>query len=117
MFLRRNEEETTFIAHESRFPRVMLLLLLFSSWLDGQHGRLLIATPFVNDPVVAQADETSNGAIVAERMKCDGTTDDTVEFQNAIDAVRKSAKRLLLPSGTCLVTSTISIPDRIWIQG
>jgi Pectate lyase superfamily protein/Right handed beta helix region len=101
----------------SRFPRVMLLLLLFSSWLDGQHGRLLIATAFVNDPVVAQADETSNGAIFAERMKCDGTTDDTVEFQNAIDAARKSAKRLLLPSGTCLVTSTISIPDRIWIQG
>ncbi len=61
----------------SRIPRVMLLLLLIFSWLNGEYGRFVIAAAFVNDPGVAQAVETSNRAIVAERMRCDGTTDDT----------------------------------------
>jgi polygalacturonase len=63
--------------------------------------------------IVGQEAEVSKSAIAAGRMKCDGATDDTVEFQRAIDAAQKSAKRLVLPSGTCIVTSTIAIPDHI----
>jgi hypothetical protein len=101
----------------SRVARVLSSLLLFLSWLDGTYGLQLIAAPSVKCLIVGQGVEVSNGAIVAERMKCDGATDDTVEFQRAIDVARKSAKRLVLPSGTCIVTSTIAIPDHIWIQG
>jgi hypothetical protein len=100
-----------------RVARVLSSLLFFLSWLDGTYGLQLIAAPSVKCLMVGQGVEVSNGAIVAERMKCDGATDDTVEFQRAIDAARKSAKRLVLPSGTCIVTSTIAIPDHIWIQG
>jgi hypothetical protein len=98
----------------SRVARVLSSLLLLLSWLDGIDGLQLVAAPSVKCLVVAQEVEVSNGAVVAERMKCDGATDDTVEFQRAIDAARKSAKRLVLPSGTCIVTSTITIPDHIW---
>jgi hypothetical protein len=102
----------------SRIARVLpSSLLLFVSWIDGPYGPRLIAGPCAKCPIVGQGVEVSDGAIVAERMRCDGAADDTVEFQKAIDAARKSAKRLLLPSGTCLVSSTVSIPDHIWIQG
>src|ERR1700732_4598697 len=55
--------------------------------------------------------------VVADGMKCDGTTDDTVALQRAILAARKSGGHLILPGGICLVGSTISIPDHVWIQG
>ena len=95
-----------------------MLLLVFLFWADGEYGQQLIATTAASCLIVTRAAEASDRAIVvAKGMTCDGATDDTVEFQRAIDAARKSAKRLVLPSGTCLVTSTMSIPDHIWIQG
>jgi hypothetical protein len=95
-----------------------MLLLVFLFWADGEYGQQLIAITAASCLIVTRAAEASDRAIVgAKGMTCDGATDDTVEFQRAIDAARKSAKRLVLPSGTCLVTSTIYIPDHIWIQG
>jgi hypothetical protein len=84
----------------------------------GEYGHRLIATTATSGLLVARAAEGSDRSfVVVEGMKCDGATDDTAEFQRAIGAARKSPKRLVLPSGTCLITSTISIPDHIWIQG
>jgi Right handed beta helix region len=97
--------------------RVLASLFLVVSWLDGTYGLQRVAAPSVKSLIAGQGAEVASDAMVAERVKCDGTTDDTVEFQRAIDAARKSAKRLILPSGTCIVTSTIAIPDHIWIQG
>jgi len=56
-------------------------------------------------------------AVVADGMKCDGSIDDTAALQGAILAARKSGGHLILPGGICLVGSTISIPDHVWIQG
>jgi len=46
----------------------------------------------------------------------DGVTDDTVAIQAAIDAVEVNGK-LLIPVGTYLLTSSITLPQRISITG
>jgi hypothetical protein len=48
-------------------------------------------------------------------MKCDGVTDDTVNFQTAINAAVRGT--LLLPSGMCIISSTIAITATIHIIG
>lgn len=45
----------------------------------------------------------------ASGMKCDGSTDDTVALQAAVNLVLVVHSPLMLPSGTCVISSTINI--------
>jgi glucan 1,3-beta-glucosidase len=49
--------------------------------------------------------------------KGDGTTDDTVALQNAVNAAKNSGKLLFFDAGTYKVTSTIYIPSGVKITG
>lgn len=100
--------------------RLLSLLLVAFSWLGSGSGQRAMTAIGKSAPVTVEAETMRgvDGAVAADnKMQCDGTNDDTVALQRAIDAARGSANPLTLPSGTCLVTATITIPDNIWIQG
>ena len=48
--------------------------------------------------------------------KCDGITDDTASFQAAINSVKESGMKLIIP-GSMLITSQITIDKSIWLEG
>lgn len=45
---------------------------------------------------------------------CDGVTDDTSAINSALSS---GATHLVLPSGNCLVSATISVPSNVWLEG
>lgn len=49
--------------------------------------------------------------------KCDGVTNDTTAINAAITAAATAKVKLLIPTGTCIVTGPISIPSNSYIEG
>jgi hypothetical protein len=51
--------------------------------------------------------------------QCDGSTDDTTAFNNALAAFPSTGGRLLIPasSNVCKITSTLNVPDNVIIEG
>src|SRR6266550_4997395 len=50
-------------------------------------------------------------------MKCDGATDDTTGFQNAITAAQGFNGTLMLPKGVCNISSTVAVTGTVHIVG
>lgn len=53
---------------------------------------------------------------------CDGTTDDTAALTTAINAAASITSKLMIPSGTCIVSANgsdyvLPIASNVWIQG
>jgi hypothetical protein len=49
--------------------------------------------------------------------KCDGTTNDSTAFTNAIAAIGASGAIVSMPAGTCIVNSTLTIPNHTQLVG
>jgi hypothetical protein len=50
-------------------------------------------------------------------VKCDGTTDDTSAINACLASVGKSGGVALLPTGHCVITSTINVPSSVTLKG
>lgn len=90
----------------------------FSFYVDNGSYDIQFSGAFTTyswtDIRVAEAGVTSN--ILTFGAKCDGTTDDTVAIQRAIDIA--SPNKVQLPTGTCKITDELLIDDhRITIEG
>ncbi len=49
--------------------------------------------------------------------KCDGTTEDHVAVQAAIDAAASNGGVVQFPAGTCLIGATLTLPARVALKG
>jgi len=65
--------------------------------------------------LVAASDASSRAKSHADYV-CDGTADD-VEIQEAIDSLPVAGGKIYLSEGTFNITSKISIPNDVWLQG
>lgn len=57
-----------------------------------------------------------NSTVFAAGMKCDGSTNDTSALIASLGAASPGT-RVAVPVGTCMVTSNISVPDGVTLQG
>jgi len=78
-------------------------------WSTGPAGGYLGLNSYTLAP------QSSNWVDGHNYMACDGATDDTVGFQNAVNAAANGS--LFLPKGLCLISATVNITSQMILHG
>lgn len=72
-------------------------------------ANVLVQPPFTGTIERTQRDKNSDFVSIHDYCKCDGVTDDTAGFINAINAAKNNNKKLISYNGTIKITSDVNL--------